>query len=292
MNKSLEGHASIYDHRWKDSLLSWLGRSALWVPLGILVVLLGKVLWEGASRLSVEFLTSYPSRFPEAAGIVSPIVGSFMLIMGTVVVAVPLGIGAAVYLEEYAEDNGFTRLLEVNISTLAGVPSVVYGLLGLELFVRIVGLGRSVAAGSLTLSLLVLPIVIIASREAIRTVPDDLREAALGLGADRWTVVRRIILPTALPGIMTGTILSISRAIGETAPIILVGALAYIAFIPYGPGSPYTALPMQIFNWISRPQPEFERAAAAAIIVLLGIVLTLNALAIYLRDRMQQRMNQ
>jgi len=257
-----------------------------------LVVLLGKVLWEGASRLSVEFLTSYPSRFPEAAGIVSPIVGSFMLIMGTIVVAVPLGIGAAVYLEEYAEDNGFTRLLEVNISTLAGVPSVVYGLLGLELFVRIVGLGRSVAAGSLTLSLLVLPIVIIASREAIRTVPDDLREAALGLGADRWTVVRRIILPTALPGIMTGTILSISRAIGETAPIILVGALAYIAFIPYGPGSPYTALPMQIFNWISRPQPEFERAAAAAIIVLLGIVLTLNALAIYLRDRMQQRMNQ
>jgi len=290
----LEGknEATATGHRWKDTVLTWVGRAALWLPLGVLVVLLGDVLWKGAGRLSIEFLTSYPSRFPEQAGIVSPIIGSVMLIIGTALVAVPVGVGAAIYLEEYAKDNVFTRLLEINISTLAGVPSIVYGLLGLELFVRIVGLGRSVAAGSLTLALLVLPIVIIASREAVRTVPDELREAALGLGADRWTVVRRIVIPTALPGIMTGTILAISRAIGETAPIIVVGALAYIAFIPYGPGSPYTALPMQIFNWISRPQPEFEHAAAAAIIVLLVIVLTLNALAIFLRDRMQQRMKQ
>jgi phosphate transport system permease protein len=218
--------------------------------------------------------------------------GSVLLITLTAAVALPTGIGAAIYLEEYGKRSRLASIIEVNIANLAGVPSVIYGLLGLGLFVRGLGMGRSVLAGSCTLALLVLPIVIMASREALRTVPGALREACYALGATRWQTVRQVVLPTALPGILTGAILSLSRAIGETAPLIVVGALTYVTFLPDGLSSPFTALPIQIFNWVSRPQKAFLTNAAAGISVLLLTMLILNAVAITLRNRAQKRISQ
>jgi phosphate transport system permease protein len=229
-----------------------------------------------------------PSRHPDEAGILPAIVGSVGLVTLTALIAVPVGVGAALYLEEYADEGWLAHLIEVNIANLAGVPSVIYGLLGLEIFVRLSAMGQSILAGGCTLALLVLPIVIMAAREAIRTVPDELREAAYGLGATQWETIRHVVLPAALPGILTGTILSLSRAIGETAPLIVVGALTYMTFLPRGLDSPFTALPIQIFNWMSRPQEGFVVAAAAGIIVLLTVMLLLNGLAIYLRDRFER----
>lgn len=260
------------------------------LPLLMLLVLLGDVLYDGLGRVDWGFLTSYQSRRAAKAGIYAGIFGSLYLITLTAAIALPLGVGAAVYLEEYGGRGWLSRLIEVNIANLAGVPSVIYGLLGLELFARSFNLGRSLLAGALTMALLVLPIVIMASREAIRTVPHALREAGLALGATRWQVTRRIVLPAALPGILTGTILSISRAVGETAPLVVLGALTYVTFLPDGLDSPFTVLPIQIFNWVRRPNPEFIVNAAAGIVVLMVVLLALNAVAIILRDRQRRKM--
>ena len=257
--------------------------------LAVLAILLIDVLSRGWSSLSWEFLTSFPSRFPERAGILSPLVGTMWMMGLTALVAFPLGVGAAIYLEEYGGKGWLSAIIRVNIANLAGVPSVVYGLLGLGLFVRWLSLGRSLLSGSLTMALLVLPIIIIASQEAIRAVPPSWREGAYALGATHWQVVRRIVLPSAFPGILTGAILALSRAIGETAPLITIGALTFIAFLPDGPFSPFTVLPIQIFNWVSRPQPGFHDRAAGAIIVLLVVLLVMNSLAVILRNRYERK---
>jgi phosphate transport system permease protein len=254
-----------------------------------LVVLLADVVADGAGRLSAEFLSSFPSRRPEDAGIKAALWGSLWMIGLTAAIAFPLGVGAAIYLEEYAASTWVNRLIEVNIANLAGVPSIVYGLLGLELFVRVLAFGRSVLAGAATMALLVLPIVIIASREAIRAVPSSIREASYALGATRWQTTRHHVLPSAMAGILTGTILALSRAIGETAPLIMIGALTFIAFVPEGVLDPFTALPIQIFNWVSRPQAGFHANAAAGILVLLVVLLAMNATAIVLRNRFARR---
>jgi phosphate transport system permease protein len=259
------------------------------LPLFLLLILVGNALLEGRPRLTWGFLTSYPSRSPELAGILPALVGSACLMVLTAVIAIPIGVGAAIYLEEYAWAGRLTAFIEVNISNLAGVPSIIYGLLGLELFVRAMAMGRSLLAGAATLALLTLPMVIMASREALRTVPHSIREACYALGADRWQTIRRVVLPMSLPGILTGIILSIARAIGETAPLITIGALTYVAFLPDSIHSDFTALPIQVFNWISRPQAGFHVNAAAGIIVLLAIMLLLNGLAIWLRARYQRK---
>ncbi len=260
------------------------------LALATLGALIADALIDGAPRIDWDFLTSFPSRKPAEAGIFSALVGSVYLIALTAVVAVPTGVGAAIYLEEYTNQSSrLSRIIEVNVANLAGVPSIIYGLLGLELFVRAMRLERSLLAGALTLALLVLPIVIIASREAIRAVPGTIREAAYALGATRWQTTRDHVLPLAFPGILTGIILAVSRAIGETAPLITIGALTYVAFVPDGLLSPFTALPIQIFNWVSRPQKGFHINAAAGIVVLLIVTLLLNALAIFLRNRYQKQ---
>lgn len=262
---------------------------AVSLPLGLLLLLLGGLVKDGVERLSWEFLTGYPSRRAELAGILPALAGSLWLITSTALLTLPIGVGAAIYLEEYGRRGKLANWVEVNIANLAGVPSVIYGLLGLGVFVRQLGLGRSVLSGAATLSLLVLPIVILSAREALRTVPPSLREACYALGATRWQAIRRVVLPMALPGILTGSILALSRAIGETAPLIVVGALTYVTFLPDGLHAPYTALPIQIFSWVSRPQKEFLANAAAGIVVLLGCMLLLNGLAILLRHRLQER---
>ena len=262
---------------------------AVSLPIVMLLALLGRLFADGLPRLSLDFISSYPSRKAELAGILPSAVGTLYLMVLTAAIALPIGVGAAIYLEEYGKRNRLSTLIEVNIANLAGVPSIIYGLLGLGLFVRALGMGRSLIAGACTLALLVLPIVIMASREALRTVPMGTREACLALGATRWQMVRQVVLPEAMPGILTGAILSLSRAVGETAPLVVVGALSYVTFLPDGVDAPFSALPIQIFNWVSRPQREFLINAAAAIVALLAIMLALNAVAIVLRDRMQSR---
>ena len=254
-----------------------------------LALLLFDVVRDGAGWLSIDLLTHYPSRFPERAGIKSAILGTLWMMGLTAAVSFPIGVGAAIYLEEYAPKNWLTRILQTNIANLAGVPSIVYGILGLAIFVRYFALGRSVIAGALTLALLILPVIIIASQEAIKAVPGSLRQASYGVGATKWQTIRHHIFPVALPGILTGTILSLSRAIGETAPLIMIGALTFIAFPPKSPMDPFTVLPIQIFNWTAKPQKEFHELAAAAIIVLLVLLLVMNAAAIFLRNRYQKR---
>jgi phosphate transport system permease protein len=275
-------------HR-RGRVYRWASLAAAAVGVLTLVVLLADVVADGAGRLSAEFLSSFPSRRPEDAGIKAALWGSLWMIGLTAAIAFPLGVGAAIYLEEYAASTWVNRLIEVNIANLAGVPSIVYGLLGLELFVRVLAFGRSVLAGAATMALLVLPIVIIASREAIRAVPSSIREASYALGATRWQTTRHHVLPSAMAGILTGTILALSRAIGETAPLIMIGALTFIAFVPEGVLDPFTALPIQIFNWVSRPQAGFHANAAAGILVLLVVLLAMNATAIVLRNRFARR---
>lgn len=253
------------------------------VVVGILFALIFDLMLDGLPWLDIQFLSSFPSRFPELAGIKSALFGSLWLIGLTALFAVPIGVLAAIYMEEYAPQNRLTRLIELNIANLAGVPSIVYGLLGLALFVRLFALERSILAGALTMSLLVLPVIIIAAWEAIRAVPTSLREAAYGLGATRWQVVQSHVLPMAMPGILTGIILSLSRAIGETAPLIVMGALTYVAFVPEGPMDEFTTLPIQIFNWTANPQEAFQDLAAAGILVLLGILLVTNSIALAIR---------
>ena len=260
------------------------------VAVGIigLIVLLTRIAIDGSDWLNWNFLTSYPSRHPEQAGLKSALWGSVWLMGLTGLFAIPIGVGAAIYLEEYAVKSRLTSFIEINLSNLAGVPSIVYGLLGLSVFVQWMFRGeRVLLAGAMTMALLVMPIVILASREAIRAVPDTYRQAAYGLGADKWQVIKGVVLPQALPGMLTGTILAMSRALGEAAPVIAISALVYLTFVPAHPLEQFTVLPIQIFNWTSRPQDEFRGLAAAGIIVLLVVLLSMNAVAIILRDRHQ-----
>jgi phosphate transport system permease protein len=258
------------------------------LPLVMLGVLVIDVFIDAAGRLTWSFITGLPSRRASVAGIWPALIGSFYLVGLTAVLAVPIGVAAAIYLEEYGRRSKVAGFIEVNIANLAGVPSVIFGLLGLEVFVRLFGFGSTVLAGACTLALLVLPIVIMASREALRTVPDVLREGAYALGATRWQTIRQVVLPASLPGVLTGAILAVARAMGETAPLIVVGAVVFITFTPTL-GSQYTALPIQIFNWVSMPQKAFLENAAAAIVVLMVTLLLLNSVAIYLRNRFQKR---
>lgn len=267
----------------------WLALLAVLIGIVVLITLLIDVFLDGLPWLRPELFTNFPSRFPEKSGLRSALQGTLWLAVITAVLSFPIGVAAAIYLEEYARDNWFTRFIEINISNLAGVPSIIYGLLGLGLFVYGLNLGRSLLAGALTMTLLVLPTVIVSSREAIRAVPRSVRLAAFGLGATPWQTVRDHVLPYAMPGILTGTILAMSRAIGETAPLITIGALTYIRFDLRGPLDLFTVLPIQIFNWISLPQKEFQQLAAAGIIVLLAVLLLLNTTAIILRIRLQKR---
>lgn len=250
----------------------------------VLLTLIVDVVVKGHPWFDADFLTSYPSRFPDQAGIKSAIVGSFWMMGLTALLAVPIGVASAIYLEEYAAKNWFFRLVQINITNLAGVPSVIYGILGLALFVRFFALEQSLMAGSMTMALLILPVIIISTQEALRAIPQGIRESAYALGATRWQVIWSHLLPTSSPGIMTGVILSLSRAIGETAPLIMIGALTFIAFLPSNVMDPFTVMPIQIFNWTARPQPEFQGLAAAAIIVLLVILFVMNLSAILLRN--------
>jgi phosphate transport system permease protein len=257
------------------------------------IVLLGMLLYSivgpGISWLSWHLITDMPSRIPEEAGMNSAIWGSLWVVLGSAVTSFVLGLGTAIYLEEYAEKNRWTDFIQTNISNLAGVPSVVYGLLGLVIFVDALNMGRSILAGLLTMGLLILPVVVISSREAIRAVPPSLREAAYGVGATRWQTVRHHVLPAAFPGIMTGIILSMSRAIGETAPLLVVGGASQVLFRPESPLDPFMVMPLQIYNWTGRPQEEFEHLAAAAIIVLMIILLLMNSVAIALRQHFSKK---
>lgn len=272
------------------TIFKWTCFGAVVFGIVSLVVLLGDVVVDGVEWLDLDFLTSYPSRFPERAGIRSALLGTLWMMGLVALFSFPLGVGAAIYLEEYAPDNWFTDVLQMNISNLAAVPSVVYGILGLAVFVRFMAMGESVLAGALTLSLLILPVVIISAQEAIRAVPSSLRNASYGIGATRWQTIRHQVLPVAFPGILTGTILALSRAIGETAPLILIGALTFIAFDPQGPMDQFTVLPIQIFNWAARPTQEFHDVAAGAILVLLVVLLAMNATAIFLRNKYRQEL--
>ena len=263
---------------------------AILIGLGMLAALLINIFVDGWQRVNWSFITSFPSRHPEGAGIRAALFGSIYVIALAGTLAFTFGVAAAIYLEEYAARNWFARIIQINIANLAGVPSIVYGILGLEIFVRFLDLGKSVLAGGFTLALLVLPIVIIASEEAIRAVPPSIREGGYALGATRWQTIWRLVLPQAFPGILTGVILAVSRAIGETAPLIVMGALTFVPFTPDGPLSRFTVLPIQIFNWVSRPQEGFHEAAAAGIIVLLVVLLSMNALAVLLRNRFQRRL--
>lgn len=275
--------------RLREQALKGVLLLTLLATLMALLVIIVDLAVDGAGRISSEFITGFDSRFADQAGLLPALIGTIWLLFLTAALTVPIGIGTALYLNEYARPGRITRLLELNISTLAGVPSVVYGLLGLVVFVRGMEMGRTLIAGALTLSLLLLPLVIVAAREAVRAVPDSLRHASLACGATRWTTVRRVVLPAALPGIMTGLILSLARAIGETAPLLTIGALTYITFVPKQPLDQFTALPIQIYNWLSRPQPEFHDAAAAGILVLLGLLLVMNAAAIIIRAKSDTR---
>ena len=262
--------------------------AATFFGIVVLITLLVDIVVTGAPWLSSGFLTNYPSRFPEQAGVKSALVGSLWMIGLTALLSVPIGIASAVYLEEYAPRHGFFRFVQINIANLAGVPSVLYGILGLALFVRFLGLGRSLMAGSMTMALLILPVVIIGTQEALRAVPSGVRESAYALGATRWQVIWSHLLPIAAPGILTGVILSLSRAIGETAPLIMIGALTFVAFLPESVMDSFTVLPIQIFNWTSRPQAEFQELAAAGIIVLMVLLLVMNLSAILLRNRFER----
>jgi phosphate transport system permease protein len=262
------------------------------LAIGILLIALLMVLFDVLSRglpwLDADFLRGVPSRRPERAGILPALVGSIEIALIVAVTAFPIGVGAAIYLAEYARTGWVNRLLETNISNLAGVPSIIYGILGLALFVRILGFGPTILAAGLTLSLLILPVVIIASIEAMKAVPEAQREGAYALGATRWQMVRGAVLPAAAPGIMTGVILAMARAIGEAAPLILIGAFTFVTFLPNPVSGGYTVLPIQVFGWITRPQEDFQGIAAAAIIVILVLVLLLNALALIVRARLSR----
>ncbi|MGD1900322.1 MAG: phosphate ABC transporter permease PstA [Phormidesmis sp.] len=274
-----------------DRIFKYAAWGATGVSILILVWLLVTIVADGIGTLNWNFITSFPSRRAENAGIIAALVGTVWVMCLVALFTVPLGVGAGIFLEEFAEDNWFTRLVEINIGNLAGVPSIIYGLLGLAVFARImqpITGGRSVLSGSLTLSLLILPVVIVSTREALRAIPNSLRLAGYALGATRWQVIWSHVLPAAVPGILTGVILALSRAISETAPLIAVGAAVFISFLPEGLQSQFTAMPIQIYNWVGRPQEEFHYIAASGIIVLMAMLLVMNGVAVYLRNHFQK----
>ena len=287
---TLKGGPTSARRQFMDLAFQGLALLVLCIALVALGALIVDIWSDGASRLSWNFLTGFPSRRAENAGVWHALTGSVFVILVTGLLAVPIGVAAAIYLEEYGGRSFAARIIEMNITNLAAVPSIIYGLLGLGLFVRALGMGRSVLAGASTLALLVLPVVILSTREALRAVPPSIREGSYALGATKWQTVWYQVLPVAFPGILTGTILALSRAIGETAPLITIGALTFVAFAPDSIWSPFTVLPIQIFNWVSRPQRDFQVNAAAGILVLLALLLTMNAAAIWLRDRYQKKL--
>jgi phosphate transport system permease protein len=287
-----------------DQVFVMVGMLVMFSALLVLAILFIDLVREGAPRLNLDFLTSFPSRKPERAGILSAWVGTSLIMLTTAAITMPIGVAAAIYLEEYAPKNWVTAIIEINVTNLAGVPSIIYGLLALGLFVYQFNLGQSILTAGLTLSLLILPIVIVATREALRAVPRPIREAAYALGATRWEVTAHHVLPYSMGGILTGMIIGLSRAIGETAPLITIGALSFIAFLPQSPFTgefpfmsfawlkdAFTAMPIQMFNWVSRPDPEFQVNAAAAGAILLGMTLLMNGIAIWLRYRFRKRIN-
>jgi len=284
------GEATTLNRRKvKNALFSLLALAAIFISMVTLAGLLIDLVGRGGSSLDTQFLTSSPSRIPAKAGILPALVGTLWVTLLVALITLPIGIGAAIYLEEYAGRGRIARLLKINISNLAGVPSIVYGIFGLAIFVRGLDLGRTVFAASLTLSLLILPVVIISSAEALKAVPPSQREAAYALGATRWQVIRRALIPAAAPGILTGIVLAVARAVGETAPLILIGAVTFVTFVPTNPfEDKYTVLPIQIFNWANRPQEAFLEISAAAILVLIALMLLLNGAAIYLRARLSR----
>jgi phosphate transport system permease protein len=285
----------------KNSMFGILGLMVLFFSIFIVLVLFWDLAERGLPRITAEFFTNFPSRFASKAGILSAWVGSLCVMLVTILFAIPIGISTAIYLEEYSAKNIFTSFVELNITNLAAVPSITFGLMALGIFVHKFGLGQSILTAGLTLGLLILPIVIVSTREALRAIPQTIREAAMSLGASRWQMVRDHLLPYSSGGILTGIIIALSRAIGETAPLVTIGALTFISFLPHSPlkteppflsfewlNDPFTVLPIQLFNWISRPQEEFHVNAAATGVVLLGLTLVLNAIAIYLRYRFRR----
>lgn len=295
---------SIARRKFAEVLFKIVGLGSLTVAVGTLALLFGALLYQGVGQIDWQFLISYPSRHAAEAGILPAWVGSTLIMLVTAFVGIPLGVAAAIYLEEYARKTWMTELIEVTVTNLAGVPSIIYGLLALGLFVYILGLGESILVAGLTLALLILPVVIVTTREAIRAIPVEIREAAYGLGATKWQTVSHHVLPYSAAGILTGIILALSRAIGETAPIVTIGALTFIAFLPPAPFttqppyisfdwllSPFTIMPIQMFGWVSRPGEDFAGNAAAAGVLLVGMTLTMNGLAIYLRYRMRKQVS-
>ena len=254
-----------------------------------LVVLLFRIFSQGLGYLNLDFLTNFASRIPENAGIKAALVGSLWLMAVVAPVSIILGVSTAIYLEEYAKKNKLNDFIRMNISNLAGVPSIVFGLLGLTIFVRLMDLGKSILAAGFTMSLLILPIIIVAAQEAIRAVPNEQREASYGMGATKWQTIVRVVLPAAIPGILTGSILALSRAIGETAPLVVIGIPVILQFLPTGILDSFTALPMQIFDWAKRPQEEFQFVAAAGIIVLMTVLVCMNSIAVFIRNKFQKR---
>ena len=274
----------------KDKVFQIWGLIATLIGIVLLALFIGDIFMDGIQRLNLDFLTSLPSRMADQSGIKTAMAGSIWILGLTAVISFPLGVSAGLYLEEYAKKNRFSSFLEMNISNLAGVPSIIYGLLGMHIFVRTLGFGTSVLAGAFTLALLILPIIIVATREAVKAVPSSIREASYGLGASKWQTIWYQVLPASFGGILTGVILALSRAVGETAPLIAIGALAYVPFVPSSPMDDFSVLPIQIFDWTSRPQHEFVINAAAAILVLLAITLLMNGIAVILRNRWQKKL--
>lgn len=280
----------IAKRKRKNNLFHLLFFLSTFFGVLVLAILIVQVLIQGAGWLNWNFITNFSSRIPENAGIKAALVGTLWLMLITGPLTFIIGVATAIYIEEYAQDTKISRIIQTNIANLAGVPSIVYGLLGLTVFVRLFGFERSILSGALTMTLLVLPVIIVSSQEAIKTIPMSQRLASYALGANRWHTIIRVVLPSALPGILTGSILSLSRAIGETAPLIVIGAVSYIAFLPASPFDSFTALPIQIYSWASQPQADFTHVAGAGILVLLIILVLMNSFAIILRNKYQKKM--
>jgi phosphate transport system permease protein len=283
--------SSIQRNRNIDTAFKYVGISCTLFGIVMLLIFIGNILVDGLQRIDWDFFTGLPSRRAAKAGILTAWTGTAWILALTAIISIPLGVSAGIYLQEYGTKNRLAHIVELNIANLAGVPSIIYGLLGLEIFVRILNFGGSLLAGAFTLALLILPIIIVATREALKAVPNSLREASYGMGATKWQTTWYQILPAASGGILTGIILALSRAVGETAPLIVIGALAYVPFVADNPMDEFTVLPIQIFNWVSRPQQEFLTNGAAAIIILLIITFLMNGIAVYLRNKWQKKIS-
>ncbi|MCM8711558.1 phosphate ABC transporter permease PstA [Clostridium sp. SYSU_GA19001] len=286
-NRSLK---NIKYRKVKNNIFKGIFILCTLVGVIFLILLISDMLSKGLKNLDWDFLTSFPSRKAEKSGILPAMTGSLWLIILTTIISLPVGVGTAIYLEEYAKENKLNKFIQINISNLAGVPSIIYGLLGLSVFVKSLGFGPSILSGALTLSLLILPVIITSTQEAVKSVPDALRQGSLALGVTKWQTITGVVLPYAMPGILTGSILAVSRALGEAAPLLVVGAAVYISFLPTNIMSSFSALPIQIYNWTARPQEEFQQIAASGILVLMVVLLSANAIAILLRNKYQKRL--